>query len=48
VLRHGRSGSKLVESDDANNCGSVVVDLTALATTEPRATLRGTGPACLA
>lgn len=37
---------KLLESDDTNNCGSVVVDLTSLTTDEPQATLRGTGPTC--
>jgi hypothetical protein len=38
--------NKLHESIDDNNCGSVVVDLTGLATAQPRADLRGTGPAC--
>lgn len=38
--------NKLLESDDSNNCGSVVVDLTGLATNQPHADLRGTGPAC--
>ena len=37
---------KLVEASDANNCGTVIVDLTGLATATPHAELRGTGPAC--
>lgn len=38
--------NKLLESDDANNCGSVIIDLTGLATDQPRADLRGPGPVC--
>lgn len=37
---------KLVEADDTNNCGTVIVTLTGLATTTPHAELHGTGPAC--
>jgi hypothetical protein len=40
--------TKLVESDETNNCGSVVVRLTGLATAQPHAELLGTGPACSA
>jgi Lysyl oxidase len=38
--------NKLLESDDTNNCGSVVIDLSGLSTTQPHAELRGPGPAC--
>jgi Lysyl oxidase len=38
--------NKLLESDDGNNCGSVIVDLTGLTTDQPHADLRGPGPAC--
>jgi hypothetical protein len=38
--------NKLLESDDTNNCGSVIIDLTGLATDEPHADLLGPGPAC--
>jgi hypothetical protein len=38
--------NKLLESDDANNCGSVLIDLSGLSTDQPHADLRGTGPAC--
>jgi hypothetical protein len=38
--------SKLLESDETNNCGSVVIELTGLATSEPHANLVGTGPPC--
>jgi hypothetical protein len=38
--------NKLRESNDDNNCGSVIVELTGLTTDKPRADLRGTGPAC--
>jgi hypothetical protein len=37
---------KLREADEDNNCGSVLVRLTGLATTSPRAELLGPGPAC--
>ena len=37
---------RLVESDETNNCGSVLVRLTGLATPAPHAELLGTGPAC--
>jgi hypothetical protein len=37
---------KLVEADDANNCGTVIVELSGLATATPHAQLHGTGPAC--
>jgi hypothetical protein len=37
---------KLVEANDTNNCGTVIVELTGLATATPHAELRGTGPAC--
>lgn len=37
---------KLVEANDTNNCGTVIVELTGLATATPHADLRGTGPAC--
>jgi hypothetical protein len=40
--------NKLRESRESNNCGSVIVVLTGLATVNPRAELRGTGPACRA
>jgi hypothetical protein len=38
--------NKLREGSEANNCGSVMVRLTGLATAQPRAELLGTGPAC--
>jgi Lysyl oxidase len=38
--------SKLRESSESNNCGSVLVRLTGLATDAPHADLLGTGPAC--
>jgi hypothetical protein len=38
--------NKLKESKEANNCVSVVVDLTGLATSAPRATIAGPGPKC--
>ncbi len=38
--------NKLHEGDEANNCGSVIVRLTDLATDQPHADLLGTGPAC--
>jgi hypothetical protein len=38
--------NKLLEANDSNNCGSVVVRLTGLATSLPHADLLGTGPAC--
>lgn len=38
----------LVGPDEADNCGSVLVDLTSLPTDHPQAMLRGTGPVCLA
>ncbi|MFU8854011.1 lysyl oxidase family protein [Micromonospora sp. SL1-18] len=37
---------KLSESDETNNCSSVVVELSGLATSQPQAQLRGVGPAC--
>lgn len=37
---------KLLEASDANNCGTVIVQLTGLATTTPHAVLNGIGPAC--
>jgi hypothetical protein len=37
---------KLLESSEANNCGSVLVRLTALTTAQPRAEVLGVGPAC--
>jgi hypothetical protein len=38
--------AKLREENEANNCGSVTVRLSGLATSEPRADLLGPGPAC--
>ncbi|MEU5725128.1 lysyl oxidase family protein [Micromonospora sp. NPDC047738] len=38
--------SKLSESDETNNCSSVIVALSGLATSQPQAQLRGVGPAC--
>jgi hypothetical protein len=38
--------NRLVEANDANNCGTVIVRLTGLATDQPRADLLGPGPAC--
>jgi hypothetical protein len=38
--------NKLIEANDTNNCGTVLVTLTGLATATPRAELHGTGPAC--
>jgi hypothetical protein len=37
---------KLLESDDANNCASVIVELTGLSTNQPHATRLGAGPSC--
>lgn len=37
---------KLSETDETNNCASVVVELSGLVTAQPRALLRGVGPAC--
>jgi hypothetical protein len=37
---------KLLEANEGNNCGSVIVVLTGLATSQPHADLLGTGPAC--
>jgi Lysyl oxidase len=37
---------KLLESDDTNNCASVIVELSGLSTSQPQATRMGTGPAC--
>jgi hypothetical protein len=37
---------KLTEGSEANNCGSVLMTLTGLATDQPHAELLGTGPAC--
>jgi hypothetical protein len=37
---------KLLESDETNNCGSVVIELTDLATSQPHAQLLGAGPSC--
>jgi len=36
----------ILEADESNNCGSVYVRLTGLATASPHATLLGAGPAC--
>ncbi|HEX2357952.1 MAG TPA: hypothetical protein VHI50_16040 [Micromonosporaceae bacterium] len=38
--------NKLLEANEANNCGSVIVVLTGLATSQPHAELLGTGPSC--
>lgn len=38
--------SKLRETSEGNNCGSVLVRLTGLGTDQPHADLLGTGPAC--
>lgn len=43
---HVDPDGELVERSEANNCGSVRVSLTGLATSTPRAELLGTGPAC--
>jgi hypothetical protein len=37
---------KLLEASEANNCGSVLIALSGLATSQPHAELLGTGPAC--
>jgi len=37
---------RLDEGDETNNCGSVLVSLTGLATPQPHAELMGPGPAC--
>jgi hypothetical protein len=37
---------KLIESDDANNCASVIVELTGLSTSQPHASLLGPGQPC--
>jgi hypothetical protein len=37
---------KLLESDDANNCASVIVELTGLSTSQPHASLLGPGQPC--
>jgi hypothetical protein len=37
---------KLREANEENNCGSVLVELSGLATNEPHAELLGIGPAC--
>ncbi|GIE97083.1 lysyl oxidase family protein [Paractinoplanes rishiriensis] len=39
--------NKLQESSDTNNCGSVIVRLSGLATETPAAQLLGSGPACV-
>jgi hypothetical protein len=38
--------NKLVESDNTNNCASVIVDLTGLSGSQPHADRIGTGPSC--
>lgn len=38
--------NKLLESDEGNNCGSVLIDLSGLSTDNPQAQLLGAGPAC--
>jgi subtilase family serine protease len=38
--------NKLREGNETNNCGSVIITLTGLSTSQPHADLRGTGPAC--
>lgn len=38
--------NKLLETSEANNCGSVLVELTGLATSQPTASMLGAGPAC--
>jgi hypothetical protein len=38
--------NKLLEANDGNNCGTVIVKLTGLATPNPHADLLGPGPAC--
>ncbi|HEV8527682.1 MAG TPA: lysyl oxidase family protein [Actinomycetes bacterium] len=38
--------NKLLESDDTNNCASVIVELTGLSTSQPHASRLGTGPSC--
>jgi Lysyl oxidase len=37
---------RLLEADETNNCGSVLVELTDLATSQPHANLLGPGPPC--
>jgi len=38
--------NKLLESNDANNCASLIVELTGLSTNQPHATRIGPGPSC--
>jgi len=38
--------NRLLESDDTNNCASVIVELTGLSTSQPHASRLGTGPSC--
>jgi len=38
--------NKLLESDNTNNCASVIVELTGLSTSQPHASRLGTGPSC--
>jgi Lysyl oxidase len=38
--------NKLLESDNTNNCASVIVELTGLSTSQPHASRLGTGPPC--
>jgi Lysyl oxidase len=38
--------NRLIEANDANNCGTVIVQLTGLATDQPHSELLGPGPAC--
>ena len=38
--------NKLLEASEANNCGSVLIALSGLATSQPHAELLGTGPDC--
>jgi Lysyl oxidase len=38
--------NKLLESDNTNNCASVIVELTGLSTSAPHASRLGTGPSC--
>jgi hypothetical protein len=38
--------NKLLESDNTNNCASVIVELTGLSTGQPHASRLGTGPSC--
>jgi hypothetical protein len=44
---HVDPDNKLLELSEANNCGSVKVQLTGLATATPHAELLGAGPACV-